>query len=86
MFTVMYGAQVYTAVAEVDGKWIDGVTGHDVSKGEKLGTFLGSRHHKSKRYEYYRLDNEIYQLGPDGKFAWLCNGTVEKVFEKLWKN
>jgi hypothetical protein len=86
MFRVMYGMQVYTAVAEINGKWIDGVTGHNVTKGKKLGTFLGSNNRGGERYEYYRLDGSVYVLHPDGKFVWLCDCAVEKTFEKHWKN
>ena len=76
---------VYTSVAEINGRWIDGVTGHDVTGFQLLGEYLGSKWTwQDGRYEYYRNGNDVYQFTPDQRYIWLCRAECIKAYQKIW--
>lgn len=85
MFQVQLGNTVYTAVVEIEGAWIDGNSGHDVTTGKFLGTYLGLRHYDKMQYRYYRNGNDVYQLAPNGSYTFLCSIDALWAFEKLWR-
>jgi hypothetical protein len=71
---VLCNNTIYTSVAVVDGRMIDGNSGHDLTDLDCtiLGEFFKARTLKGKRYEYYRKGQHIYQLNPEGEFRWFC--------------
>jgi len=72
MFAVLLDSVVYTAVAEIEGRWIDGNSGYDVTGGKLLGTFYKAIYANGRRFEYYRQGRDVYQLCPDGRLMWFC--------------
>ena len=84
MFQVLKDGVIYSAVAEIDGRWIDGCSGEDVTDGKLLGTFIGSKYgFNGGRYTYYRNERNIYQLTPDGDYLWFCDASVEDAFKSV---
>ena len=76
---------IYTSAAEVDGRWIDGNTGHDVTGGQLLGEYLGSKMTwQDGLYEYYRNGNDVYQFTPDQRYIWFCAAAVIPAMQIVW--
>jgi len=84
MFEVQRNHVIYSAVAEIDGRWIDGNSGEDVTDGQLLGTFIGSKYTNNGYYRYYRNGGHIYQLTQAGDYLWFCDVAVEDAFKRLW--
>ena len=84
MFQVLKNFVIYSAVADIDGRWIDGCSGEDVTDGFYLGTFIGSQYKNDGRYVYYRNGKHIYQLTPDNDYLWFCDVAVEDAFKRVW--
>lgn len=81
-FVVRWEDTIFTAVMVIGGRWIDGNSGYDVTNGEYLGLHVGARYINGQRYDYYRQDSEMYQLGPncDDSLDWLCPWPVADKF------
>ena len=85
MFEVLKANVIYTAVAEVDGRWIDGNSGEDVTNGKLLGKFVGSQYRNDGYYRYYRNGNHIYQfISGTNDYLWFCDAAVEDAFKRVW--
>jgi len=66
-----------TAVAEIDGRLIDGNTGWDVTNGQILGRFLKAIYAHGRRFAYYIQGKDVYQLAPGADtLQWFCDLSV----------